>query len=229
MLAKGLGNAFAAFNVDCGGFNRLFHNDVSDGLGNDLHDLENRQTGADQGSERAGKARETNLMGNDAEDGQFDAPGIPELPPDWGLDEVNPGVNSTAAGDDQEDEVAFDKTTEVDQRQGGPGKLSAKAGKDFAENRDNFDQEENGDEDGYNRHDDRIHHRGFDLFAQPVGIFQVGGQAGENFGEQAAFFAGCNHANVKSIENLGMFLEGFGKTVATLDARADVFNDVAHD
>src|SRR5258708_34518636 len=161
MFAKRSRNAFAAFDVDCGGLDRLFHNDVADGLRNDLHHLENRHTGADQTSQGAGKARKANLVGNDAKDGQLDAPSIPELPADRGLDEIKPGVNSAATSDDEEDEVTFDKTADGNQSQGWPGEIGTEAGKDFAENWDDFDEEENGDEDGHNSHDDGIHHRDY--------------------------------------------------------------------
>src|SRR6267142_5052244 len=168
-------------------------------------------------------------MGDDTKDGQLDAAGIPELPADGCLDEVKPDVNSATAGDEKEDEITLNETADINEALSWPGKFSAEAGEDFTENGDDFDEEENRDANRHNGDDDRIHHRGFDLLAQAIGIFKIGREAGENFGEQTAFFTGRHHADIHPAEYFWMFLKRFGETVATLDARADVFDDVAHD
>ena len=110
-----------------------------------------------------------------------------------------------------------------------PGKFGAEAGEDFAENRDDFHQQEDGDADRHDRDDGGIHHGGFDLLAQARGIFQIGGKARQNFRQQTAFFTGGYHADIQAVENFGMLLQRFGETIAAFDARADVFDDVAHD
>ena len=171
----------------------------------------------------------TDLVRDGAEDGELDAAGIPELPANGRLDEVKPGVNSATAGDENKDEVTFNEIADTNEALSRSGKFSAEAGEDFTENGDDFDEEENRDANRDNSDDDGIHHRGFDLLAQAVGIFKVGGQSAENFGEQTAFFTGCDHADIHPAEYFGMFLKRFGKTVATFNARADVFDDVAHD
>ena len=62
------GNAFAAFDIGGGSFDGFFHDGVADGLRDDLQYFQNRHAAAHQRGQRAGEARETNLVGDDAED-----------------------------------------------------------------------------------------------------------------------------------------------------------------
>ena len=50
-----------------------------------------------------------------------------------------------------------------------------------------------------------------------------------NLGEQPAFLTRADHANVQPAECLRMLSQRLGETVAALDARANVANNVAHD
>ncbi len=108
------------------------------------------------------------------------------------------------------------KIAEVNEELRGSGQLGAEARVNFAEHRHDLDQQEDGDADGHHGDHDGIHHGGLDLAAQPGGVFQVRGQPGQNFGEQTAFFARPDHADVKLVENLGMFGQRLGKAVAGL-------------
>src|SRR4029077_2079856 len=125
----------------------------------------------------AGKARETNLVSDDTKDGQLDSARIPELPADGRLDEIHPAVNSAAASDKDKNKVTFDNVADVNEGLSWRGEFSAETGKDFAEHRHNFDQEENGDQDRHDGHDSRIHHGGLDLLTRALGIFEIGGQS----------------------------------------------------
>ena len=110
----------------------------------------------------------------------------------------------------------------------GVGSLPPKPEKTSLENRHHHHQEENGDADGHDGHRHRIHQGRLDLLAQAGGVFQVGGQTGEDFRQQSALFPGAHHGIIEPVENLGMFLQGLGKTVAPFHPRRDVLDDVAH-
>ena len=110
----------------------------------------------------------------------------------------------------------------------GRGKLGAEARVNVAEHRHHFDQQEDGDQDGHDGDDGRIHHGGLDLLAQSGGVFQIDGQAGQDFRQQTAFFAGGHHAHIKPVEHFGMLLQRLGKAVAAFDPGADIADDVAH-
>src|ERR1017187_2978123 len=62
VLAERGGNAFAAFDVGGGGLDGFFHDDVADGLRDDLQDFQNRHAAAHQRGERAGEPREADFM-----------------------------------------------------------------------------------------------------------------------------------------------------------------------
>jgi len=76
---RGRRNAFAAFDVRRGGFDRLLHHDIADGLRDDLQDFENRTPLRDREASVRVKAREADFVRNHPENWQLDAPGIPEL------------------------------------------------------------------------------------------------------------------------------------------------------
>src|SRR5439155_5507034 len=90
------GDAFAAFDVGGGDLDGLLHDDVADGLGDDLQHFEDGHAAADERGERAGEAREADLVRDLTEDGELDAPRVPEFASRFGLDEVNPAVNPAA-------------------------------------------------------------------------------------------------------------------------------------
>ncbi len=100
---------------------------------------------------------------------------------------------------------------------------------DAAEDGHDFDEKENGDADGHNGDDGRVHHGGFYLLAEALRVLLIGGEAGKNFGEQTALFAGRDHRVIEAGENLGMFLQRLGEAIAGFDARGDIFDQVAHD
>src|SRR5262249_44796180 len=150
--------------------------------------------GADQRRERAGEPRETNLMGNVAEDGELDAARIPEFAAGLGLDEIEPAIDSAAHAEQDGNEPGLHDITQLDQELRRGWKLGTEAVKNIAEHRHDLDEQEDGDADGHDGHDTRIHHGGLDLAAQARGVFQVGGETGENFSEQTAFFTSADHA-----------------------------------
>src|SRR6185503_6999150 len=154
---------------------------------------------------------------------------IPKLASVARLNVGEPSVYDTDhRGQDVED-VTLDHVTEVDQEQRGTGELLAEAFVDVSKDRDNFHQQEDRDTNRDDRDRGRIHHRRLHLFAQTRGVFQVSREAGQNFSEQTAAFAGGHHTNVKARKNFGMLLQRLGKAVAAFNARADVLDDIAHD
>ena len=61
--------------IICGGhFDCFFHDNVPDGLRNDMQHFKNRHTTTDEGGKRTSEARQADLVGDDAEDGEFDPP-----------------------------------------------------------------------------------------------------------------------------------------------------------
>src|SRR6185312_1004769 len=108
-------NALAAFDVPGGGADGFFHDDIADGLRNDLEHFQDRHAAADQRSQRAGETSQTNFMGDGAEQGQLDAARIPEFPAGRGFDEIKPAPDSAAAGHDEIQNVALYEIAEIDQ------------------------------------------------------------------------------------------------------------------
>src|SRR5262249_41839297 len=94
MLAEGGGEGFAAFNVGGGCLDGLFHDNVADGLRDDLQHFENWHTAADERSEGSGETGEADFVSNATKDGQFNAAGIPEFPAGGGFDKSEPGPNA---------------------------------------------------------------------------------------------------------------------------------------
>ncbi|MDB6064223.1 MAG: hypothetical protein JWR26_431 [Pedosphaera sp.] len=229
MLGEGGGDAFAAFDVAGGGADGFFHDDVAAGVGDDAHDFEDGNTGADEGGKGAGESREADLMGDVTENGEFDAATVPEFAAGLGLDEVKPAINGAAHGQEDGDDPFLAKGAEGDEGLGGRGQFAAEAGEDFTEHGDDLDQQEDGNADGHDGDHGGIHHGGFDLAAEAGGVFQVGGETAKDFSEETAFFTGADHADVKFVEHFGVFDEGLGEAVAAFNAGADVFDDVFHD
>ena len=168
-------------------------------------------------------------MGDDAEDRQPNAGAIPELASLLGFQVGNPAVNQGDADGDQVKQILLDEVADVDERLGRTWQLRAKPFVDVAKHRHDFDQEENGDADGDDGDGGRIHHGRLDLLAQLGSALQVGGQAGQNFRQQTAAFAGRDHADVQLVKGLGVLLQRFRKTVTALDAGANVLDGIAHD
>src|SRR5438874_13319790 len=98
MLAKGIRDAFAAFNVTGSGLDCLLHHHIANGLRNDLQHFEDGDTAANERGQGASETRETNLVGNRSENREFDSTRIPELAADRSFDEVKPAVNAGATG-----------------------------------------------------------------------------------------------------------------------------------
>ena len=207
---------------------QLFHHDIADGLGDDLEHLENRHPAADQRGQGAGEPRQADFVGDGAKDRQADPIAIPELAAESGLDEIEPAIDHAAAAQQDEDQELSDKVAEVDQVLRRGRERGAKVGEDFAEHRHNFHQQENGDENRHHGYHRRVHHGGFDFFAEAGGVFQINGQARQDFGQQTALFAGRHHAGVEPAECPGMLLQSIRETVAAFDAGADVADGVAH-
>jgi hypothetical protein len=110
----------------------------------------------------------------------------------------------------------------------GSGQLRAEARIDVCEHGNHFHQQENGNADGHDGDNGGVHHRGFNFLAKAGRVFQVSRQPGEDFRQQTAPFTGCHHANIEAVKSLWMFLQGFGKTVAAFNARADIADDITH-
>src|SRR3569833_232502 len=127
VLGQRGGNALAAFDIRSRDLDGFFHHDVADGLRNDLKHFQNRHTAADQRSQGAGEARQTNFMRDAAENGQFDAAGIPEFPSCRGFDEMNPASYGAAACDDEIENIALDEIADIDQALGRCRKLGSEA------------------------------------------------------------------------------------------------------
>src|ERR1039458_845154 len=64
VLAERGGNAFAPFNVEGGGLDGLFHDDVADGLRDNLQHFQDGHTAANERGERAREADQANFMRN---------------------------------------------------------------------------------------------------------------------------------------------------------------------
>src|SRR5450432_543644 len=105
MFAEGDGDAFTALDVGGGVFDRFFHDDVADGLGDDLQNFQNRHAAADQRSQRARESPQTNLVRDAAKDRELDAARVPNLPPGLGFEEVKPSVNQPAASQGEQQKV----------------------------------------------------------------------------------------------------------------------------
>ena len=73
------------------------------------------------------------------------------------------------------------------------GQLGAEAGVNVLERGNDLHQKKDGDADGHDCHRRRIHQGGLDLFAEAIGIFEVGRQARNDFRKQPAFFTRRHH------------------------------------
>ena len=135
--------------------------------------------------------------------------------------------NRAADSEDQEIPVAPDEIAHVDQELRRSGQLGAEVLEDFAENRNDPDDQEGGDREGDADHDDRISHGRLDLLAQTRAGFEEAGQPIENLGQQTAGFARFHHADEQPIEDARMLRDRLVKGFAALDARGDVADDVA--
>ena len=93
-LPSAAGNALAAFDVDGGGLDGFFHDDVADGLGDDLQDFQNRHAAAHQRGERAGEPGQADFVRDGAENGQLDALGVPEFAARLGFDVMKPAPDA---------------------------------------------------------------------------------------------------------------------------------------
>src|SRR5580765_307476 len=222
VLAERAGNAFATFDVQSGDFDRLFHDDVADSLGDDLKDFENGNTTADERGQRAGETGEADFVGDGAENRELDAPRIPEFAARFRLDEIEPPVNAAAGGQKDEDEVFFDRFAQAHQELRRSGEFGAKAGVNLAEDGNDLHEQENGDENCHHRDDGGIHHGRFDLFAQACRVFQIDREPGENLSEQPPFFAGADHGNIKPGKGLGVFGKSVREVIAAFNAGGDV-------
>src|ERR1035441_1100520 len=125
--------------------NRLLHHHVADRLGDDLEHLQNRHTAANQRSERAGKPRQADLVGDDAEDWYLDAARIPEEPAGRRLDEIEPAIACPATAEEDQNEVALHEIADLDQIECGRRQRGIAARKDFAEYRHHLHQQEDRD------------------------------------------------------------------------------------
>src|ERR1017187_1617175 len=229
VLAERGGNAFAPFNVKGGGLDGFFHDDVADGLRDNLQHFQDGHAATNERGERAREADQADFMRNGAENRQLDAPGIPKHASRFGLDEMKPTPYSRDRGDDKQEEKMFDDVADIHHELGWSGQLRSEAGVNFLEGRDDFHQQEDRDGNRHDGHGRRIHQRGLDLFTKAFGIFQVSGQSRENFGKQTALFARRHHGIVKAVECLRMLLQRLGKTFAAFNARAHVPDHIAHD
>ncbi len=79
MFAQSGGNAFAALDVGGGGLDGFFHDDVADGLGNNLQHFQNRHAAADERRQRARETGQADFVGDGAENRQLDAARIPKF------------------------------------------------------------------------------------------------------------------------------------------------------
>ena len=110
----------------------------------------------------------------------------------------------------------LDEFADSDHDLGGRGQFGAETRVNFLESRNNAHQEENRDDNGHDCNDGGVHQRGFDFFAEPLGVFQVGGQTRKNLRQQTALFAGAHHGNIQPVESLGMAYQRLRKAFARL-------------
>ena len=229
VFGEGGGDAFAALDVAGGGLDGFFHDGIADGLRNDLQHFQNRHAAADQGRERAGETREANFMGDGAEDGELDALAIPKFTAGLGFYVGQPRPDSAAGEEDEHKQVMFHDIADADEKLRGAGQLGAEAAIDVLEGGNDAHEQEDGDDNGHDGDDGRIHQRGFNFFTQAFRVFEIGCEPRENFREQAAFFAGRDHCDIQAVEGFRMAGECLGKTFSALDASGDIANDIAHD
>src|ERR1017187_8298176 len=229
VLAQRGGNAFAPFNVEGGGLDGFFHDDVADGLRDNLQHFQDGHTAANERGERAREANQANFMRNGAENRQLDAAGIPKSASRWGFDEIQPAPHGCACANDKHEKEFFDDLAEVHQELRRSGQFRAEAGINFLEGGNDFHQQEDRNGNRHDGHGRRIHQCGLDLFTKAFGLFQVSRQARHNFSQQAALFTRRHHGIVKAVERFRMPLQRLGKTFTAFQARAYVPNHVAHD
>ena len=98
VFAERGGNAFAAFDVGGGGLDGFFHDDVADGLGDDLQHFQDGHAAANERGQRAGEAGQADFVRDGAENGQLDAAGIPEFAARFGFDEIQPAPDRPGRG-----------------------------------------------------------------------------------------------------------------------------------
>ena len=139
--------------------------------------------------------------------------------PGWGFDEIKPALNRTATAEqDDRSKIVFTTLLMLIRNCVGAGSLAPKPEKISPKTGTTFTSRKMVIQNRDDRHDCRIHHGRLDLLAQSRGIFQIGGQPRQDFGQQTAFFTGGNHADIQAVENFGMFLQRFGETVAAFDS-----------
>ena len=109
VLAERGGNAFAPFNVEGGGLDGFFHDDIADGIGDDLQHFQDGHAAANERGERAREADQANFMRDGAENRQLDAAGIPKQASRFGLDEMKPAPYGRGPGDDEQEQIFFDE------------------------------------------------------------------------------------------------------------------------
>src|SRR5438477_11743838 len=168
-------------------------------------------------------------MRNGTKNGEADPQPIPKFAPLFAFDVGQPAVDDEGQGRQYIQKIVFKHVADADQGQGGGRQFLPKALVNVRKDRDDFDQEENCDRDGHGGHDDGVHHRRLYFLAQPGGAFQIGRKAGKNLRQQTAALTRPDHANIKAVEDFGMFLQRFRKTIASLNPGANVFEGVAHD
>ena len=215
----------AAFHIFADAFDARLDDMITRSAGDDVDDFQNWNTAANQLRESARETRHTDLVDERTEDRQLQLPAIPDCLPRFERRKVRMPKKTPATIADQDVPIAANELADVDQELRRRGKFGAEILEDFAEDRDDFNDQESRDGKGNADDDDRISHGRLDLLAQACAGFEKAGQTIQNLREQSAVFACFDHAHKQSIEHARMLRDRFMESFATLDPRGDVADD----
>jgi uncharacterized protein YerC len=110
----------------------------------------------------------------------------------------------------------------------GAGKIGAERREHFLERRDHEDHDDRQHAERHDEHGRRVDQRGLDLLLDRDGLFLVQRQAGQQFFQDTAGFAGLDQVAVQRVEVLRMLAKGRGQARAGLDVAADLVEQARH-
>ena len=200
----------------------LFHGLVAGGLGDDLEPVEDRHAAGNHGPQGPGELGHRDLADQDAENRQFQRPGVNLLPPLLGRVDPLENKDERDNGTDDHQDIVLNEIAQIDDDLGRHRQRAAEIGKQLCEGRDDEDQNDGDDHDGNADDGRRVGHGTLDLFLQLHGFFDVGRQPVEDGVENPADLPRRDEVDIEFVEGLGVFLQSVGKGGAGLDALLDL-------
>jgi hypothetical protein len=117
-------------------------------------------------------------------------------------------------------EIAYQKIAGSDHDLGRQWKLGAHLPEHVGENRDDFPQNDTGQNEGDHQNADRVSHGRLHFADQFVHVFNVLRKAEQDGIQITGSFAGLYHAGVQFVEDLGMLFHGVGQVGTGFDILA---------